>query len=312
MNLLITGASGYLGGCFVNFFNNNFKDYNLFLTTRDSKNIPNFNKNKIIELDWDDDLQLQNALKNIDVVIHTAGLNSKDANKSLYDAINFNSFCTHKLLKYSIKNEVKKFIYLSTYHVYSNDLNSLYSENSFLAGTNNYSLSKIIGELSIKAALDQKLIEGCILRISNGFGVPGNNNLECWNLFVNQICKQAIIENKIEIKSDFNLQRNFIPVSQICLIVSLLVIKNINEVIFNVGSNNNYSLLDMAKLIKKRYEKLYNKELKINLVDKFILEPLNNDFFLSVNRINQCLSLPLINFELEIDMLLKYCFSKFK
>ena len=59
-----------------------------------------------------------------------------------------------------------------------------------------------------------------ILRLANGFGKPIDPNSNCWKLFINDVCKQAIINNKIKLNSRGNQTRNFINISELIRITN--------------------------------------------------------------------------------------------
>ena len=78
MKILITGASGYLGGRISSFFSTMSK-YEIILASRRAVKIPNNFKNiKVIQINWKDEESILNACTNIDVIIHTAGMNAQD------------------------------------------------------------------------------------------------------------------------------------------------------------------------------------------------------------------------------------------
>jgi len=307
MNILITGSNGYLGSFIVDYLDNNFPNLNLFLSTRNPINT-NKTKKNFIDINWNSDLSISNACNNIDIIIHTASINSDNCNINYFNAIKFNGFNTHKLVNFAIENRVKKIIYLSTYHVYSDDLNENIDENTLIKSTKPYSISKRVGEISLEYAIRDKLIGGYILRISNGFGKPINNNSGCWNLFLNQICRQAIVENKIEIKSKHNLTRNFIPILQISEIISKFIFLNNNDnIIYNIGAKKSYSLIEIGKIIKNRCEILYNKKIEIITEVKANENIYNKYFEFNIDKLLSLHDFDDNYLEKSIDNLLEHC-----
>jgi hypothetical protein len=143
------------------------------------------------------------------------------------------------------------------------------------------------------------------LPTSNVFGAPLDKNVNCWDLYVNSICKQLVTENKICIKSKFNTRKNFIPINTFLNILNNFIFINFEKnknTLFNIGYENSISLLEMAELINK----VYNKNLRIenNFVSNEIINP-NFDF-----RINKIINNNLYtstNMEEEIIDLLIFC-----
>ena len=112
----------------------------------------------------------------------------------------------------SRKCKVKQFIYISTIHVYGENLSGIVDENTKLNPVGNYAITKVMAEiLSFSKNPDVKTI---ILRLSNAFGAPYNLDANCWSLFFNDLCKQ-LIQNK-NIKSNGTQKRNFISINEVC------------------------------------------------------------------------------------------------
>lgn len=311
MNILITGATGYLGGCIIDYLNNNYPNNNLYLATRKNDFPVNSNYTKV-KIDWEDELSITNACIGIDVIVHTAGFNSKQSDIFNFEAFDFNCFITHTLLKVAIRQQVKKFIYLSTYHVYSDNLNKNYNENHSTTALNPYALSKRCGEISIEYAISQKYITGNILRISNGFGTPKNENQECWSLFINQLCKQAVQKNNIEIKSKYNIKRNFISTNILSEIICKFILNDCSEsIIYNIGYSKCYTLLEVAEIIKKRYKYLYNEQISLTIDKNFIKDVKNKYFNFNINRLSKIYKIQNDSFINDIDELINFCKIKF-
>jgi len=131
MKILITGASGYLGGRISSFFSSMSK-YEIILASRRAVKIPNNFKNiKVIQINWKDEESISNACKNIDVIIHTAGMNAQDCYINPKEANNVNGIYTARLVENAILNKVKKIIYFSTAHVYNSPLKGIITEEEF-------------------------------------------------------------------------------------------------------------------------------------------------------------------------------------
>ena len=106
MNFLLTGASGFIGSRLINAINDN-----IILLSR--------NKNssfQTIICDFEKDEIPSNVFKNIDVVIHLAGVSHDlgDASKieSRYRKVNIDA--TIKLATLASNNHVKRFVFISS------------------------------------------------------------------------------------------------------------------------------------------------------------------------------------------------------
>ena len=141
MNLLITGGSGFIAGRLINHLSSKV---NLIKVVTTKKNLgTSYPSNiKIHTIDWNNTVELDKICRDVDAVIHTAGMNSRDCFDYPELAIQFNSYKTLDLLNSSIKNKVKKFFFLSTAHVYSNNLNGNINEDKIPNNNHPYAKKK--------------------------------------------------------------------------------------------------------------------------------------------------------------------------
>ena len=233
MKILIVGSSGYLGGRIYEYFKNKYDIYK-------------FNQKK----------------KNykVDIVIIVAGPNSRKCElqkkKNSIERVKINKNVLKKLdLEF-----LKKYIYISTIHVYKK--NSKINENSPLNSTNSYAKSHILAEDFLKKSVDKKKI--LILRLANCFGRPANKKKSLWNLVINNICLNIHKKREIKINSNENFFRNFISINYFIFILGYFFKNKKLNGIFNITSSNSISILEISNIIKKRYENLFKKKIKIS------------------------------------------------
>jgi UDP-glucose 4-epimerase len=266
--ILITGASGYLGGRLVQWLLQNTSN-TIILGSRQKKSFFS-DKIPVVETNWTSFEQLQSICENIDIVIHLAAM---DASQSLVypvEALEMNGVGTARLLNAAISKKVRKFIYLSTSHVYGQKVGNI-SEKLLPLPIHPYATSHKAGEDVVLAANALCKIEGIVLRLSNSFGSPLNKDINCWNLLVPQLCRQLVEEKKITLLSSGYQMRNFIPIIDACRAISFFISiesKQFQFGVFNIGSKLNLSVLDMAKIIQFRYFNLKGEHIDINRVNK--------------------------------------------
>ena len=88
------------------------------------------------------------------------------------------------MLKAAQKSGVSFFIFLSSAHVYQNNLIGSINENNKTQTSHLHGLSKLDGEKNLKK-LQNKSTKLLILRSSNLFGYPVNKKIKCWHLLIN-------------------------------------------------------------------------------------------------------------------------------
>ncbi len=309
MKILITGGYGYLGQRLAKYFHDSGSE--VFLGSRKYRKKPPWLKNgKCFISDWKNIEDAISKLRCIDLVIHSAGMNAVDSNTNPKEAEYVNGFITNELIKACIKNKVKKFIYLSTAHVYANPLVGEISENSNPKNTHPYALSNIVGEEFTIAANDSKKIKAKVLRLSNCFGYPLSANTNCWHLLVNDICLQAVKNKKIILNSDGKQLRDFIPIIDLCRTIEFIVNNCMEDdefKIFNIGSKT-LSINEMTKIVLDIFKKKFQQE--INLVHR-PKDKVEVDDFLNfqMNWIKKYKFKKKFNFNEEIELLIDFCLS---
>ena len=144
MKILITGAGGFVGGRLLEYFS--LANNNVNIKVISQSIIPNLvNKNiKIYKnINWFDSISLEEVCANTDLIIHAAGMNAKDCFENPNLALKFNGVATENLLKAAIKSGVKKFLYISTTHVYSGNFEGIFDESSNTLNDHPYSKSHL-------------------------------------------------------------------------------------------------------------------------------------------------------------------------
>ncbi len=186
MKFLISGGLGFVGGRIAKHLSR--KEHDVIVATRSEQKIRTALYQRNIQIDWLNQKKLEYLCEGVDVVIHCAGLNAKECEADRDLAFEVNAKNTQKLLRAANKANCKKFILISTIHVYSSTLSGAFSETSPLLNKHPYGWSKGLGE---KLCQETDRTQVLILRLSNAFGRPASRDTECWHLFVNDLCRQA-------------------------------------------------------------------------------------------------------------------------
>ena len=267
MRILITGGLGYLGGRLVQYIVTN-TSHNVLLGTR--KNIGSNDclpQIKVVNTNWNSKTELEKICRDVDLVIHTAGMNALDCSKNPSLALEVNGFATARLLQSAIKQRVKRFIYLSTAHVYDSKLVGKMTEKSQTKNLHPYATSHRAGEDQVRLAHSKGKIEGVVIRLSNSFGPPSSLNVNCWHLASNDFCKQAIESKNIVIKTSEIERRDFISITNVCRAIEHLIKLPLNQLgdgLFNIGGEWSPTILDVAKILSERIYILLDKKVNIN------------------------------------------------
>ena len=315
MRLLITGGSGLLGANTAKFFS---KDNKLNVKVESRRNFLQLKKQlpfcSFVKFRWNSKKNNKSKIKKNDIIVHFAGLNSNECEKNILEARNFNVYETEKLFENAIKVGVKKFIFVSTSHVYGEALKNSVDEDKIPIPINNYGLLKFITENRLidiykKSNRKTQLI---ILRVSNVFGAPVFLDTNCWNLVFLDFAKQATTTNKLIMKGNPKIRRNFLPMSQFLNTLKFIISKKnkSNYELINIGSIWSPTIKEVAKKFQERARMLYLKDLKIVSLKKNIKKTHKLFYFSKQKKIKK-FDKGIKSINKEVDSLLKYCFKVF-
>lgn len=226
--ILLTGASGFLGSRFYDFYKD---EYEIIPLT--SKDLDVTNENDVI-----------NTIKKHtpDYTINTAGITSTAVcDKQPEKAYNVNVKGNINIAK-GCKITGSKMIYLSTEQVYNGHIKpGPYSEDNISNPVTEYGRQKLEGEKKVREVLDDNL---WILRFSWLYGLPEKGKSIGSNIVWNVV--EAILKGK-NIELPVNEYRGMTYVYD--------VIKNITKVFdipygtYNFGSSNNLNTYETGKLV---------------------------------------------------------------
>lgn len=206
-------------------------------------------------MNWSDRGALAAVCTGIDVIIHASGMNAQDSVTSPSEALAFNGLATAHLLDAGCKTRVKRFIYLSTAHVYGSPLEGTITEETCASNLHPYATSHLAGESVVLYATQRAQIEGIVLRLSNAFGAPAHTEANCWMLLVNDLCRQAVNLRSMTLRSTGLQFRDFITLQDLSRVVAHMIDlsnKRIGNGLFNVGSGKSLRVIDMVELIQTR------------------------------------------------------------
>ena len=255
MRILITGATGYLGANLARHFLQTGHD--VFLGTRQAALHGKTEKNsQWVDLSYNNDTPDLKLLANIDIVVHSAGMNAEQCSKDPVGAFQFNCLSSSNLASAAKNAGVRKFIYLSTTHVYSSTPKGCIDEDTLTKNFHPYAASRLAGEVAVKSVAQNSSLEVLIFRISNCVGLPVDKNCSCWHLIANDLCRQAFVRNEIVLKSPSNSKRDFISMTDVVKSIGegseLSASKSLSGT-FNLSSGNTITLGELASAVTKTY-----------------------------------------------------------
>ena len=263
-NILILGATGFIGKNITKFFS---KKYNIKATYNikkpfDDKNID------WIKCDLRNQRDLSNIFKNIDIVIQAAATTSgsKDIVNQPYLHVTDNAVMNSLILKEIYTNRISHFIFFSCTVMYESskkkqkekEFNYNINEKYFGVGWTKVYIEKMCDFFS--KISNTKFT---VIRHSNIYGPYDKFDLHKSHVFGATITKVLTSKKNIEIWGTGQEKRDFLYVSDLINFVDLVIKKQKNKFeIYNCGSSQSISIHDLVKLIikvsRKKLEITYN------------------------------------------------------
>jgi nucleoside-diphosphate-sugar epimerase len=277
MNILLSGASGFIGSYFINRLIDSGDSVDII----SRKKPTNLTNSKTVIYDLDITKPNKCILeKKYDVFIHLAGANDVDS-RDPFDAVLKTTYGTRNCLDLCLKNKITKFVYFSTLQVYGDNKNI--TENSEISCQNDYAMTHYFSEEYVRM-FQSHGIDFIILRPSNVYGDFQSETVNRWSLVPGCFCKSAIEDSQIILLSSGRQKRDFVCLEDVYMFTTYLI-KNFalckNE-IYNLASGDVHSILELAELVKERFELKCSK--KCDLVVKSELPMDDEEYRISLER----------------------------
>lgn len=246
-NILITGGCGFIGSNLVNHLaERGFKVFIIDNLSEGSK--LNLIKSKNIYF-FKTDINNINSVKikkKIDCCIHLAAKAEIMIEREKEDKYFLNNITgLQRVLNFCAKKKVKKFIFASSASVYGDTLNLKVNENKKKNPLHFYGYTKALGEEIVINYCKINKIKYFNLRF---FNVYGNKS----NAVIAKFLAQYLQGKLITIYGSGNQSRDFIHVDDLIQIIKILLKKNINSNVFNVGSAKNIKINSIKDLISTK------------------------------------------------------------
>jgi len=311
MKILITGGFGYVGGRLGEYLSST--THEIYLGSRSPRPHPKWlAQGSVVQMDWRDEYSLMAACKNMDVVIHTAGMNALECFEDPAMAMEVNGANTERLVQAAQKNAVLKFIYMSTAHIYTNNLTGMITESSKVSNRHPYATSHVAGENAVMDGHSKAAMQSVVVRLANAFGAPLSSSVNCWMLVVNELCRQAAVDRRLIIRGPSMAVRNFITMEDVCIGLQSLICNHkllSSPLICNLGDKTK-TIFDMASAIRTVYAD--DKKIKLPIFELSKDAPTSNDVDYRSHVLEGLGWQPNSNFKVELSKLIAFCESNFR
>ena len=253
-SILVTGGAGYIGSVLTHKLvelGYNVRIIDSLIYGKDGiSDLISKNSVELIEKDIRDEKTLNEAVKEIDCVIHLAAIVGDPLCKKIpVAAKQINEDATKKLVTISKEHGVKRFIFASTCSNYGS-ASATVDENSQVQSLSLYSSTKVNSENFILNTKNSSF-EPCILRFATAHGLSPRMRFD---LLLQEFLRDAILDKKIRIYGP-NFWRPLAHVDDISN-ACIAAIKSPSDIIsgeiYNVGhTRENYTKKMLAETIQE-------------------------------------------------------------
>lgn len=231
--ILVTGAGGFAGGHIASYL---FRlGYDVVGTIRGKKTTLEF---PTVVCDLSQDIQMDG---DFDVIVHAAGgVPHRNKNFDEFKRANVNTM--ENLLRFTVKNNVPRVIYLSTIGIYGEFRETLIDEKSDRINQDDYGLTKYMAECMLRATPN---LESISLRMP---GIIGKGSWGIW--FTNTFDKFQRNETVTIYSPDFQT-KNFVWIEDLTHFIEVLIERNCWEYdTVNLACNESASIREIVTEMK--------------------------------------------------------------
>ncbi len=254
MKLLVTGGAGFIGSCFIRHVLNKHPDYqviNLDKLTY-AGNIENLDDIKddprytFVKGDICDKNLVYELTQQVDAVVNFAAESHVDRSIEGPEVfIETNVKGTLNLLQNSLKNNVQRYLQVSTDEVYGTlGKTGYFYETTPLAPNSPYSASKASADMLVRAYFETYKMPVLITRCSNNYG-PYQYPEKLIPFFISKLLKNE----KVPVYGDGMNVRDWLYVYDHCRAIDLVLNKGKVGEVYNVGGHNEKTNLEITRLV---------------------------------------------------------------
>ena len=275
-NILVIGGTGFIGKNLIETLVDD--GHKIFLITR-NKNFEQFRDNPTIK-SFQAALVDTDIIKNIiidfeiEVVFHLASNLIPSSVKSHFDReLQDVILPTFKLLNFLSERKLKIIFFSSGGTIYGDLKQERIAESSRLEPQNWYGYSKLMIETQIRFLARINCLRYIILRPSNVFG--RYQRIDSKQGFIAVALGRLLNDQSVEIWGDGSSSRDYVDVSDVADAAKNIISENIEDEIFNVGSGQGHTLLEVIEILEKNLKRpanlLFKNKREVDL-DKITLD----------------------------------------
>jgi UDP-glucose 4-epimerase len=248
---LVTGGYGFIGNQLVGLLSNEFSEVRVLDNLSSVARVVRLPNVHFIKGDIRDAETTFQALKDVDVVFHTAAqIDVVASTREPFGDLENNILGTLSVCEAARKNDISKIIYSSSAAVYGNADVFPMNEMQPIRPISQYAASKYSGELYLAAYHSLYGIDEISLRYFNVYG-PYQRPENAYSGVISKFFYDARSNAQIQIFGDGKQTRDFVYVKDVARANLLAAKSKATNTAINVGSGVETSINDLAEKIKE-------------------------------------------------------------
>jgi UDP-glucose 4-epimerase len=267
--ILITGAAGHVGG----------RLFQQLAAEHPGRVRPAFRQQ--VELparakgvspvigDLGDDAVRRAALSEVGTVVHLATRGHSASQQPTIDNLRSELSVTCALARSAANQGARKFVFVSSIHVFGDALVGEVSDDTTPLPSTDYGRSRLAIENELTAIGTETGMQVVIVRMTNTFGVPAFPRQALWDLVVHDLCRQAVLTNRLILNTNGTGYRNMLALSDAVDALAEVVVRELPSGTYLLAGSATYQLRHIAELVKAQAQMLYAKSptVEINEMD---------------------------------------------
>ncbi len=260
--VLVTGGAGFIGSHLVKHLVNQGNEVivldNLLRGNKIEKSV--FEKITFVKDDVRNYEVVKNLSQHCDYIYHFAAVLGVDVvADNPVETMDTEVIGMKNVVDAALLNNVKKIIYASTSGIYGHSaIERSVTENIQVDPRTSYAMAKRYNEIYLKAAYEEKGLNSISVRFFNVYGSAQDNRMVVPRFF-----EQCLAGEPITVFGNGNQTRDFTFIDDTIKACLLLTEKVSGCEIFNVANENEFSIYELAKLMKE----ITNSKSEITLID---------------------------------------------
>lgn len=249
MKILLTGASGYVGGALLGALEDCGHDVHCL--TRSHQPLAGVPASR--HLVHDLCRPITESSVDYDLVLHAAGANDiQSADPAM--AVSLTALTAGHCAEFAARQKNPNLLYVSTFQVYGLDSGPI-DETTPPQPRNDYALTHLFAEQWIERFARTTDLRFVNARVANVAGMPRIGPMKRWSLVPGCLCRDAVVSGQVSLQSSGRQQRDFLPLAD----VARRLVRVVDDFRFfadgavNICSGAALSIGEIAGLVAERH-----------------------------------------------------------